>query len=61
MSSEVGVIGQRVTYSNGAVRTEEDITGPPPSLVKSSVRALKPAKGQSVIILDSPGNGVLCT
>ncbi|XP_069008075.1 TOG array regulator of axonemal microtubules protein 1 isoform X2 [Embiotoca jacksoni] len=49
LSSEVGVVGQRVTYSNGAIRTEEETTGPSPPLTKSafreSVRALKPVKG----------------
>ncbi|XP_010771461.1 protein FAM179B isoform X2 [Notothenia coriiceps] len=49
LSSEVGVVGQRVTYSNGSIKTEEDSTGPAPPLVKQdsrqSVRALKPAKG----------------
>ncbi|XP_070776477.1 TOG array regulator of axonemal microtubules protein 1 [Enoplosus armatus] len=49
LSSEVGVVGQRVTYSNGSIKTEEETTGPSPPLVKSafreSVRALKPAKG----------------
>ncbi|XP_065822379.1 TOG array regulator of axonemal microtubules protein 1 isoform X2 [Labrus bergylta] len=49
LSSEVGVVGQRVTYSNGAIKTEEEMTGPIPPLVKAavceSVRALKPAKG----------------
>ncbi|KAI4803653.1 hypothetical protein KUCAC02_025316 [Chaenocephalus aceratus] len=48
LSSEVGVVGQRVTYSNGSIKTEEDSTGPAPPLVKQdfrqSVRALKPAK-----------------
>ncbi|XP_033978823.1 TOG array regulator of axonemal microtubules protein 1 isoform X1 [Trematomus bernacchii] len=49
LPSEVGVVGQRVTYSNGSIKTEEDSTGPAPPLVKQdfrqSVRALKPAKG----------------
>ncbi|KAL7379612.1 hypothetical protein ABVT39_002392 [Epinephelus coioides] len=49
LSSEVGVVGQRVTYSNGTIKTEEDTSGPSPPLVKpairESVRALKPAKG----------------
>ncbi|XP_029316331.1 TOG array regulator of axonemal microtubules protein 1 isoform X2 [Cottoperca gobio] len=49
LSSEVGVVGQRVTYSNGTIKTEEETTGPSPPLVKpafrESVRALKPAKG----------------
>lgn len=54
LSSEVGVVGQRVTYSNGTIKTEEEATGPSPPLVKpayrESVRALKPAKGQSAVI-----------
>ncbi|XP_041668146.1 TOG array regulator of axonemal microtubules protein 1 isoform X2 [Cheilinus undulatus] len=49
LSSEVGVVGQRVTYSNGTIKPEEEMTGPSPPLVKAaareSVRALKPAKG----------------
>ncbi|TMS21531.1 TOG array regulator of axonemal microtubules protein 1 [Larimichthys crocea] len=49
LSSEVGVVGQRVTYSNGTIKTEEETSGPSPPLVKpafrESVRALKPAKG----------------
>ncbi|XP_051247473.1 TOG array regulator of axonemal microtubules protein 1 isoform X2 [Dicentrarchus labrax] len=49
LSPEVGVVGQRVTYSNGTIKTEEETTGPSPPLVKpavrESVRALKPAKG----------------
>ncbi|XP_034381350.1 TOG array regulator of axonemal microtubules protein 1 isoform X2 [Cyclopterus lumpus] len=47
--SDVGVVGQRVTYSNGITKTEEENTGPSPPLVKpafrESVRALKPVKG----------------
>ncbi|XP_070698899.1 TOG array regulator of axonemal microtubules protein 1 isoform X2 [Pempheris klunzingeri] len=49
LSSEVGVVGQRVTYSNGTIKSEEETAGPSPPLVKpalrESVRALKPAKG----------------
>ncbi|KAM9341259.1 TOG array regulator of axonemal microtubules protein 1 [Symphorus nematophorus] len=49
LSSEVGVVGQRVTYSNGTIKMEEETTGPSPSLVKpavrESVRGLKHAKG----------------
>ncbi|KAM7403929.1 hypothetical protein PAMA_004375 [Pampus argenteus] len=49
LSSEVGVVGQRVIYSNGTIKTEEETTGPSPPLVKpgfrESVRSLKPAKG----------------
>lgn len=48
--SEVGVVGQRVTYSNGTIKAEEEATGPSPPLVKpalsESFRALKPLKGQ---------------
>ncbi|XP_063765412.1 TOG array regulator of axonemal microtubules protein 1 isoform X2 [Eleginops maclovinus] len=59
LSSEVGVVGQRVTYSNGSIRTEDDSTGPAPPLAKQdfrqSVRALKPAKGsQSLSSRNSP-------
>ncbi|TNN87143.1 Protein FAM179B [Liparis tanakae] len=47
--SDVGVVGQRVAYSNGIIKTEEENTGPSPPLVKpayrDSVRALKPVKG----------------
>ncbi|KAK2891645.1 TOG array regulator of axonemal microtubules protein 1 isoform X1 [Channa argus] len=45
VSSEVGVVGEKVTYSNGAIKTEDEMTGLSLSLVKPSVRALKPAKG----------------
>jgi len=49
--ADVGVVGQRVAYSNGITKTEEENTGPSPPLVKpayrDSVRALKPVKGQS--------------
>ncbi|KAG8013610.1 TOG array regulator of axonemal microtubules protein 1 [Nibea albiflora] len=49
LSSEVGVVGQRVTYSNGTIKTEEETSGPSPPLVKpafrESVKVLKPAKG----------------
>ncbi|KAM8736292.1 TOG array regulator of axonemal microtubules protein 1 isoform 1-T1 [Acanthopagrus schlegelii] len=49
LSYDVGVVGQRVTYSNGTIKTEEETTGPSPPLVKpalrESVRALKPPKG----------------
>uniref|UniRef100_A0A3B4WMP0 TOG array regulator of axonemal microtubules 1 n=1 Tax=Seriola lalandi dorsalis TaxID=1841481 RepID=A0A3B4WMP0_SERLL len=60
LSSEVGVVGQRVTYSNGTSKTEEETTGPSPPLVKptirESVRGLKPAKGsQSHSSRNSPG------
>lgn len=54
LSSEVGVVGQRVTYSNGTIKTEEETSGPSPPLVKpafrESVRALKPAKGASAVM-----------
>ncbi|XP_056283048.1 TOG array regulator of axonemal microtubules protein 1 isoform X2 [Pseudoliparis swirei] len=47
--ADVGVVGQRVAYSNGITKTEEENTGPSPPLVKpayrDSVRALKPVKG----------------
>uniref|UniRef100_UPI0037E90F07 TOG array regulator of axonemal microtubules protein 1 isoform X3 n=1 Tax=Semicossyphus pulcher TaxID=241346 RepID=UPI0037E90F07 len=49
LSSEVGVVGQKVAYSNGAFKTGEEPTGPSPPLVKpairDSIRTLKPAKG----------------
>ncbi|KAM9708824.1 TOG array regulator of axonemal microtubules protein 1 [Menidia menidia] len=49
LSSEVGVVGQRVLYSNGTIRTEEETTLPSPPLVKpashESVRVVKLAKG----------------
>lgn len=57
----MGVVGQRVTYSNGAIKTEDETTGLSHSSVKPSVRALKAAKGQPAVIVDSPGNGILCT
>nr|XP_057947049.1 TOG array regulator of axonemal microtubules protein 1-like isoform X2 [Doryrhamphus excisus] len=47
LSSEVGVVGQRVTYSNGTVRANEDTTSPPlvkPALI-DSFRAQKATKG----------------
>lgn len=53
LSYEVGIIGQRVTYSNGTIKAEEDMTGVCPPLIKSAaqepVRALKHPKGQSVL------------
>lgn len=53
LSYEVGIIGQRVTYSNGTIKTYEDMTGGCPPLIKSaaqeSVRALKHHKGQSIL------------
>ncbi|XP_041828008.1 TOG array regulator of axonemal microtubules protein 1 isoform X2 [Melanotaenia boesemani] len=49
LSPEVGIVGQRVSYSNGTIKTDEERTGPSPPLVKpalhDSVRALKLAKG----------------
>ncbi|XP_034531485.1 TOG array regulator of axonemal microtubules protein 1 isoform X1 [Notolabrus celidotus] len=49
LPSEVGVVGQRVTYSNGAIKTEEEITGLSSQSVKAgvreSVRASKHTKG----------------
>jgi len=45
----VGVVGQRVIYSNGTIKAEEETTGPSPPLVKpafhESIRAVKLAKG----------------
>lgn len=56
LSSEVGVVGQRVTYSNGTIKIEEQMKGPSPPLVKppirESVRALKHGKGLAVRILN---------
>lgn len=50
LSSEVGIVGQRVTYSNGTIKIED----PSPPLIKpvvrESVRALKHGKGQSMIM-----------
>ncbi|XP_076017819.1 TOG array regulator of axonemal microtubules protein 1 [Genypterus blacodes] len=51
MSSEVGVVGQRVAYSNGTIRTEEDLCGSDPSpppvkpACRESIRPGKPSKG----------------
>ncbi|XP_075874412.1 TOG array regulator of axonemal microtubules protein 1 isoform X1 [Nelusetta ayraudi] len=49
LSYEVGIIGQRVTYSNGTIKTEEDMTGGCPPLIRSaaqeSLRASKHPKG----------------
>ncbi|XP_061650167.1 TOG array regulator of axonemal microtubules protein 1-like isoform X2 [Phyllopteryx taeniolatus] len=49
LSSEVGVVGLRVTYSNGTIRTSEEATVPSPLLVKpmltDSFRAVKSTKG----------------
>lgn len=48
LSSEVGIIGHRVTYSNG-VEPHEQVTRPPPLSVKlpvpESARALKIGRG----------------
>ncbi|XP_037551179.1 TOG array regulator of axonemal microtubules protein 1 [Nematolebias whitei] len=48
LTSEVGVVGQRVTCCNGTIKTEEENMGLSPPLVKSavqdSVRAIKLAK-----------------
>ncbi|XP_035466768.2 TOG array regulator of axonemal microtubules protein 1 isoform X2 [Scophthalmus maximus] len=64
LSSEVGVVGQRVTYSNGTIKTEMETTGTSPPLVKldlrETVRGLKPAKGQPAVTVDSTGNKILC-
>ncbi|XP_077394371.1 TOG array regulator of axonemal microtubules protein 1 isoform X2 [Festucalex cinctus] len=49
LSSEVGVVGQRVTYSNGTVRAGEETIVPSPPLVKpllgESFRVVKSTKG----------------
>ncbi|KAM9842864.1 TOG array regulator of axonemal microtubules protein 1 [Aulostomus maculatus] len=49
LSPDVGVVGLRVSYSNGTIKTEDEVTGPSPPLLKpaltESFRALKPAKG----------------
>ncbi|XP_075963729.1 TOG array regulator of axonemal microtubules protein 1 isoform X1 [Anarhichas minor] len=63
LSSDVGVVGQRVTYSNGTIKTEEENTGPSGPLVKpafrESVRALKPVKGsQSYSSRNSPATNM---
>lgn len=56
LSSEVGIVGQRVTYSNGTIKFEEQMKGPSPPLVKppirESVRALKHSKGLAGIVLN---------
>ncbi|XP_047201173.1 TOG array regulator of axonemal microtubules protein 1 isoform X4 [Girardinichthys multiradiatus] len=53
LSSEVGVVGQRVNYCNGTMKTEEEKMAPSPPLVKPAVRepirALKLAKGSQGI------------
>lgn len=50
LTSEVGVVGQRVTCCNGTIKTGEEKMGLSPPLVKpavqDSVRAIKLAKGQ---------------
>ncbi|CAB1455127.1 unnamed protein product [Pleuronectes platessa] len=60
LSSEVGVVGQRVTYSNGKIQTEMETTGTSPPLVKpdfrEAVRGLEPTKGsQNHSSRHSPG------
>ncbi|XP_060939071.1 TOG array regulator of axonemal microtubules protein 1 [Limanda limanda] len=60
LSSEVGVVGQRLTYSNGKIQTEMETTGTSPPLVKpdfrEAVRGLKPTKGlQNHSSRNSPG------
>ncbi|XP_051941985.1 TOG array regulator of axonemal microtubules protein 1-like [Hippocampus zosterae] len=49
LSSEAGVVGQRVTYSSGTIRASEEATVPSPPLVKpllgESFRAVKSTKG----------------
>lgn len=63
LSSEVGVVGQRVTNSNGTIKTEET-TGPSPPLDKpafhESVRGLRSARGQPAVAMDSPENNIFC-
>ncbi|XP_028994743.1 TOG array regulator of axonemal microtubules protein 1 isoform X2 [Betta splendens] len=53
-SSDVGVVGQRVTYSNGGIRNQDETTGLS-TLVKTSVRDLKLAKGSQSHSRNSPG------
>ncbi|XP_029350108.1 TOG array regulator of axonemal microtubules protein 1 isoform X2 [Echeneis naucrates] len=54
LSSEVGVVGQRVTYSNGTSKMEEP-TGSAQPAIRETVRSLKPAKGtQSPSSRNSP-------
>ncbi|KAK2826223.1 hypothetical protein Q5P01_020437 [Channa striata] len=56
VSSEVGVVGEKVTYSNGIIKSEDETIGLSISLVKPSVKALKPTKGsQSYNSRNSPG------
>ncbi|XP_035024069.1 TOG array regulator of axonemal microtubules protein 1 isoform X1 [Hippoglossus stenolepis] len=60
LPSEVGVVGQRVTYSNGKIKPEMETTGTSPPLVKpdfrEAVRGLKPTKGsQNHSSRNSPG------
>lgn len=49
-SSKVGVVGQRVTYSNGIIKTAEEKTVPSPPLVRpafhDSLKTQKHPKGQ---------------
>lgn len=53
-SPEVGVIGQRVTYSNGPIELQDEDRprepSPPPvrPACREPIRALRPAKGQPV-------------
>uniref|UniRef100_A0A1A7XBY7 Family with sequence similarity 179, member B n=1 Tax=Iconisemion striatum TaxID=60296 RepID=A0A1A7XBY7_9TELE len=61
-SSEVGVVGQRVTYCNGSIPPEEEKLGLSPPLVRPAVhepiRALKLAKGSQANSRNSPGADV---
>ncbi|XP_068608387.1 TOG array regulator of axonemal microtubules protein 1 [Brachionichthys hirsutus] len=49
VSSDVGIVGQRVFYANGTIKSQEETPGTaPPSVrpaARESFRALKPAKG----------------
>lgn len=57
LSSEVGVVGQRVSYSNGTITAEEQMTEPSSPFViralRESGRALKPGKGHTVMMSKS--------
>ncbi|XP_061157356.1 TOG array regulator of axonemal microtubules protein 1-like isoform X1 [Syngnathus typhle] len=45
LSSETGVVGQRVTYSNGGLRASEEALVPSPPLVKPLLGDVKSTKG----------------
>ncbi|KAM4723967.1 TOG array regulator of axonemal microtubules protein 1 isoform 2-T3 [Anableps anableps] len=61
LSSEAGVVGQRVNYCNGTMKTEDEKMTPSPPLVKpvvrEPVRALKLAKGMcgTTVSCNRPG------